>query len=102
MCIIGNICVLVEVFHLVVILWCCYITLDSATTALQNSTFTSRCISKQMHYKTTFSHNGYMKSLAFYKNYITLVLSVWKKVKNKLFANIILTQNLAWHITQSG
>ncbi len=25
-----------------------------------------------MHYKTPFSHNGYMKSLEFYENYITL------------------------------
>ncbi len=25
-----------------------------------------------MHYKTHFLHNGYMKSLEFYENYITL------------------------------
>ncbi len=25
-----------------------------------------------MHYKTPFSHNGYMKSLEIYENYITL------------------------------
>jgi hypothetical protein len=42
---------------------------------------TYRCISKQMHYKTPFSHNGYMKSLEFYENYITLFC----KEKNKLF-----------------
>ncbi len=42
---------------------CCYITVDSATTAPQNGACTYRCISKQMHYKTPFSHNVYMKSL---------------------------------------
>ncbi len=52
--------------------WCCYITMDSVTTALQNGACTYWCIFKQMHYKTTFSHNGYMKSLEFYDNYITL------------------------------
>jgi hypothetical protein len=31
---------------------CCYITVDSGTTALQNGACTYRCISKQMHYKT--------------------------------------------------
>ncbi len=51
---------------------CCYITVDSATTALQNGACTYRCISKQMHYKTLFSHKAYMKSLEIYKNYITL------------------------------
>jgi hypothetical protein len=49
------------------------ITVDSATTPLQNGACTYRCISKQMHYKTLFSHNGYMKSLEFDENYITLV-----------------------------
>jgi hypothetical protein len=52
--------------------WCCYITVNSATTALQNGACTHWCISKQMIYKTTFSHIGYMKSLEFYENYITL------------------------------
>jgi len=33
-----------------------------------------------MHYKTPFSHNGYMKSLEFYENYITLFC-----LKKKLF-----------------
>jgi hypothetical protein len=51
---------------------CCYITVDSATTALQNGACTYQCISNQMHYKTPFTHNGYMKSLEFYDNYITL------------------------------
>ncbi len=46
--------------------------MDSATTALQNGACTYRCISKQMHYKTLFSHNGQMKSLEIYENYITL------------------------------
>ncbi len=54
------------------IFWCCYITVDSGTTALQNSACTYRCISKQMHYKTPFSHNDPMKSLEIYENYITL------------------------------
>jgi hypothetical protein len=31
-----------------------------------------RCISKQIHYKTPLSHNGYLKSLGIYENYITL------------------------------
>jgi hypothetical protein len=35
---------------------CCYITVDSATTALQNGACTYRCIPKQMHYKTLFAH----------------------------------------------
>jgi hypothetical protein len=34
---------------------------------------TYRYISKQMYFKTPFSHNGCMKSLEFYENYITLV-----------------------------
>ncbi len=50
----------------------CYITVDSATTALQNGACTYGCISKQMAYKTPFSFNGYMKSLKFYVNNITL------------------------------
>ncbi len=73
---------------------CCYITVDSATTALQNDACKYRCISKQMHSKTPFSHSGYMKSLEFYDNYFTLVC-----VEKNLFDNIILTQNHAWHIT---
>jgi hypothetical protein len=52
--------------------WFCCITVDSGTNALQNGAFTYRCISKQMHYKTPFSHNGYMKSLEIYENNITL------------------------------
>jgi hypothetical protein len=39
-----------------------------------------------MHIITPFSHNGYMKSLEFYKNYITL---------------LCLEQNYAWHISIS-
>ncbi len=77
--------------------WCCYITVDSSTTALQKSACTYQCISKQMHYKTPFSHNGYMKVWNFMKN--TSLCSIWK---NKTFWNIILTHNHAWHITQSG
>jgi hypothetical protein len=53
----------------IVNLWYCYITVNSATTALQNGACTYRCISKQMHYKTPFSH---MKNLEIYENYITL------------------------------
>jgi hypothetical protein len=49
-------------------------------------------------YKTPYSHYCYMKSLEFYENYITLFCLE----KNKLFDNIILTQNHACHITQSG
>jgi hypothetical protein len=51
-----------------------------------------------MQYKTPFSHNGYIKSLDFYENYIILFC-----LEKKLFDNIIFTQNHdAWHITQSG
>jgi hypothetical protein len=39
-----------------------------------------------------------MKSLEIYGNYITLFCME----KNKLFGNIILTQNHVWHINQSG
>jgi hypothetical protein len=51
-----------------------------------------------MHYKTPFLHNSHMKRLEFYENYIALFCLE----KNKLFDSIILTQNIAWHITQSG
>ncbi len=51
-----------------------------------------------MHYKTPFSHEGYMKSLDFYENYITMFCVE----KNKLFENIILTLNHALQITKSG
>jgi hypothetical protein len=71
---------------------------DSETTALQKGACTYQCISKQMHYKTPFSHNGYMRSVEFYENYITL----FNLELNKLFENVILTLNHAWHITQSG
>jgi hypothetical protein len=42
-----------------------------------------------MHYKTPFSHNGYIKSLEIYENYITLFCLE----KNKLFDNIIRTMH---------
>ncbi len=42
-----------------------------------------------MHYKTPFLHKVYMKSLEIYDNYFTLFCLE----KNKLFDNIILTQN---------
>jgi hypothetical protein len=51
---------------------CCYITADSAITALQTGACKYRCISKQMQHKTPFSHNGYMKSLEIYENFINL------------------------------
>jgi hypothetical protein len=76
---------------------CCYITVDSETTA-PNGACTYQCISKQMHYKTPFSHKGYMTGLELYKNYITLLcLEI-----NKLFENIILTLSHAWHISKIG
>jgi hypothetical protein len=75
-----------------------------------NNCTPKRCLHNQMHYKTTFSHTGYMKSLEFYENYITLVcleitnfLTILYYFRNnKLFDNIILFQNHAWLITQSG
>jgi hypothetical protein len=51
-----------------------------------------------MYNKKPFSSNGSMESVEFYENYITLFFLE----ENKLFENIILTQNHAWHITQSG
>ncbi len=47
-----------------------------------------------MPYKTPFSHNGYMKSLEVYENY----LSLFCQKKIKLFGNIILTQKHARHV----
>ncbi len=66
---------------------CCYITI---TATLRNDACTYKCISKQMHSKTTYSHNGFMISLEFYENYITLLCME----KNKLYDNIILTQTM--------
>ncbi len=74
---------------------CCYITVDSATTALQNGACTYQCISNLMHHKTPFSHNGYMRSLELYQNYISLLC-----LGNKLFDNIIITLNHAWHYSK--
>ncbi len=52
-----------------------------------------------MYYITTFSHNGYMKSLEFYENYITLFC-----LEKKLFynGNINSEPCMAYCITQSG
>jgi hypothetical protein len=55
-------------FRLVIRKVLLYITVDSVTTKLHNGACTYRSIFKQMHYKTTFSHNGFMKSLEFYEN----------------------------------
>jgi hypothetical protein len=52
--------------------WYCYIMVDSAKTAILIGACTYQCISKQMHYKTPFSHYNYTKSLEFYENYTTL------------------------------
>jgi hypothetical protein len=62
---------------------------DSAKTALQNGACTYWCISKQMHKKTPFLHNGYMKSLELMK--ITSLFSVLKK---QSFGNNILTRTM--------
>ncbi len=58
---------------------CCYITVNSGTTALQNGACTFRCISKQMHYKTLFSHRLNEKSGNLWKCTSTSLCSVWKK-----------------------
>jgi hypothetical protein len=79
--------------------WCCYITVNFTTTTHQNGGCTYRCISKQTHYKTPFLHEGYMKSMEFYETYITLFRL---EEKLKLVDNIIITQNHAWHINESG
>jgi hypothetical protein len=70
---------------------CCYITVDSATTALQNSACTNRGISKRMYHKRPFSHNGFIKSLEFYENNISLFYL------EKTFRDIILTQNIPYY-----
>ncbi len=74
---------------------CCYITVNSATSVLQNIECTFRCISKQIHY--TVKH-PFTQGLEFYEELHHFVLSG----ENKLFDNIILAQNHAWHIIQSG
>ena len=66
--------------------------LHSKTVLAHIGAFPNKCTIKQ-----PFSLNGYMKSLEFYENYITL----FSLEKNKLFDNIILTQDHAWYITQS-
>jgi hypothetical protein len=76
----------------------CYITVDSATNALQNGACTYQCISKQMHYKKHPFHTmGYMEIMDFYENDITLFC-----LEKNPFENIILTQNHPEHITQRG
>ncbi len=60
--------------------------MDSETPALQNG---ASAYFKQIHYKTTFLHNGYMNNLEFYDNYVTVFCLETKK----LFDNIIITQN---------
>jgi hypothetical protein len=72
-----------------------YITVDSATTALQNGDCTG-ALPNKCSIKTPFSHKGYTIIWIFMKT--RSLFSVWKK---ELFDNIILTQNNAWHITQS-
>jgi hypothetical protein len=57
--------------------WCCYKTVDSGTTALQNGACTYRCISKQMHYKTPFLTTATWKVWKFMNT--TSLCSVWKK-----------------------
>ncbi len=53
---------------------CCYITVDSATTALQNGA----CTHTSVHFltnalqNTLFTQRLYMKNLEIYENYITL------------------------------
>jgi hypothetical protein len=44
-----------------------------------------------MHYKIPFSHNGYMKSLEFYENYIIHLVCL---EQNKFFDNITLTHSM--------
>ncbi len=51
-----------------------------------------------MHFKTPFSHNGYMKSLEFDKNYFTLFLE--KKTFRQYYINS--EPCTAYCITQSG
>jgi hypothetical protein len=43
-----------------------------------------------MHYKTPFSHNGYMKSLELYEKFITL----FYLKKNKLFEILYLLRTM--------
>jgi hypothetical protein len=46
---------------------CCYITVDSATTALQNGACTCRCISKKCTVKHPFAQRLHEKSEILYK-----------------------------------
>jgi hypothetical protein len=66
--------------------------MDSETNALQNGACTNRCISKQMHHKPPFLQNGFMKSLEFYENNITLTCVE----KNKLFDDAALLKTITY------
>jgi hypothetical protein len=71
-----------------------YLTVLPHNGGFCNNCTPKRCLytsvhSKQMHYKTTCSHKGYMKSLEFYEKYITMFFLE----KKLIFNNIILTQN---------
>ncbi len=69
---------------------CCYITVDSGTTALQNGACIYRCISKQMHYKTPFSQRLFEKSGNLWKLHHSVPSG-----KKTNFDNIM---THAWHI----
>jgi hypothetical protein len=76
---------------------CCYIKVDSAklhskTVLAHIGAFPNKCTIKHPFTTATW------KVWNFYKNYITLFFLG----KKQLFDNIILTQNHAWHITQSS
>ncbi len=66
--------------------------LHSKTVLAHIGAFPNKCTIKH-----PFSHNSYMKNLEFYQNYITLFC-----LEKLIFWGIILTQNHALHITQSG
>jgi hypothetical protein len=84
-----------------ILIRCCYITVDSATTALQNGACTMHnahvgAFQNNCTIKHPFHTVATWKAWNFIKNYITLICLE----KNNLFGNIIFTQNHAWHITK--
>ncbi len=61
---------------------CCYITVDSATSALQNGACIYLCISKKMHYKKPFSYTTAQWKV--WNVMKTTVHHSWLSGKNKL------------------
>ncbi len=76
---------------------CCYITVDSTITALKTVLAHFGAFPNKYTIKYPFHTKATWKVWTFMKT--TSLCSVWK---NNLFDNIMLAQNHAWHIIQSG